>query len=100
MTQGGEGPGLALEPSESIKVAREQGRQHLDRDRPVESCIPTTIDLAHAARAQHSLDLERTDSPPERGLRLFHDDLLGDVENRLAEEPARLRPLQERSHFR
>ena len=43
--------GFALEPRQPIRVAGHRGRQHLDRDRPLQVAVGRAIHLAHAARA-------------------------------------------------
>jgi len=47
---------LAFKSRQPIGIAREQRRQELDRDIPPKLGIPGTIDLAHAADAEQSLD--------------------------------------------
>ena len=59
-----QGLGLALEPREPIAVAREVGRQHLERHVAVEFRIARAIHLAHAAGADQGDDFEGPESVP------------------------------------
>jgi hypothetical protein len=52
MVQGGECASLALETGQSIRIAREGGRQDLDGDIPRQAGVPGTVDLTHTARAE------------------------------------------------
>ncbi len=44
-------PGLLLETAQAIRVGRERGRQHLDRDLAAQARILRPIHLSHPARA-------------------------------------------------
>ena len=48
---------LLLEPAHAFGVLRERGRQHLDRDGPLELSVPRAADLAHASGAEEREDL-------------------------------------------
>ena len=55
-------PGLALETGEPLGVAAELGRQHLQRDGPIEPRIARAIDLAHAAASEDAGNLIHADT--------------------------------------
>ena len=48
-------PRLALEASPELRVFGELGRDHLERDNPVGSALPSAIHDSHAAAARDSL---------------------------------------------
>ena len=57
--QGGDRPGLALEPQASVRLVDGPGGQDLDRDRSLEPPIEGSVDVAHAARPDQGDDLVR-----------------------------------------
>ena len=57
MIERGERLRFTLEARQAIGIGREQLGQHLDRDVAVETRVAGAIDLAHAARAEHTGDL-------------------------------------------
>ena len=54
MRQGGHGSGLTLKALEPVRIRRDGGGQHLDRDLSFELGIPGSIDLAHPARPERA----------------------------------------------
>ena len=61
VVQGGEHPGLALEPRQALRVAGELLGEGLDRDLPAQPVVVGAIDLSHSAgpeRAQNRIDPE------------------------------------------
>jgi hypothetical protein len=46
------GPGFLHETANAVRIARQFGRQQLDRDPAMQACVFGQIDLAHAAGAQ------------------------------------------------
>ena len=61
MVQRGDRPRLALEAGPRIGVAGDFTREDFDGNRAIETSIPGFVDLAHAAGAEHSLDLIRAE---------------------------------------
>ena len=61
MVERGEELGLALEPAETIGVAREFAGQHFQRDVALQLRVARTVDLAHAAGAEQLDDFVRCD---------------------------------------
>ena len=55
--EGGEQVRLAIEAGQAFRIAREDPRQDLDGDLSAQLRIVPAVDLAHAARAQPSLNL-------------------------------------------
>src|SRR5262249_28584081 len=51
---------LLLEPPQPVRIGREGGRQHLNRDLAPEPRIPRPVHLSHAARTQRREDLVRS----------------------------------------
>ena len=54
-------PGFLFEPALAIGIARECGRQDLDRHLPPQLRVARAIDLAHAADAETAQDFESAD---------------------------------------
>jgi len=61
VTQRGERLRFLLEARHSVRIGREGGRQHLDRDVAPQSGIAGAIYLAHAAGANQTGDLIRSE---------------------------------------
>src|SRR5687767_1172012 len=57
---------FAGEAGQAFAIAREDLRQHLDRDVAIELRIAGAIHLSHAARAQRSDDFVRTETGARR----------------------------------
>ena len=55
--QGGDGPGLALEPPLQVGVQGDMFGQHLDSDGAVQAGVAGLVDLAHAVGAEGGFDL-------------------------------------------
>src|SRR5262249_46874460 len=53
---------LAVESGTKSGIQRERGRQHLDRDRAIESRVASRPHFAHATRAERRDDFVRTES--------------------------------------
>jgi len=64
VVEGGNGPGLAVEPFEPAGLARDLRRQHFQRDVPAKPSVARTVDLAHSTGTQRGDDLVRTQSGP------------------------------------
>ena len=62
MLERGNGAGLALEPRAPLRIRRHVGRQHFDRDRPIEPRVAGLVDFAHPARAEQREDLVRAEA--------------------------------------
>jgi hypothetical protein len=62
MIQRGEGPGFALEASQSIGIVADGVREDFDGYLPTEGRVGRTIDFAHAARPDRSGDFVRADA--------------------------------------
>ena len=82
VVEGGEEVGLALEAPQALFVLRHLGRQHLDRDVPVEVRVGGAVDLAHPPGPESRGDLvvrqglsDQGRAPP--GLRDARPTLLG-----------------------
>ena len=60
MAQGGGGARLPLEPREVVRLHR-AAMEHLDGDGAVQRPVAGEIDLAHAAAAEQTHDLERSE---------------------------------------
>jgi hypothetical protein len=65
MLQAGQGPRLALEPGLALGIARELGRQDLDRHVAAELRVAGAEHLAHAALADLALDLVMQECLPD-----------------------------------
>src|SRR5688572_32097423 len=52
---------FTLEPREPLRIAREEFRQHLQRDVTIQPGVAGDIHLAHTALAQFGNDLKDTD---------------------------------------
>ena len=52
MLQTGQGPGLALESGDTLRIAAHLGGENLDRHFPVELGVVRAVDLAHATLAE------------------------------------------------
>src|SRR4029453_906739 len=61
MIQRGEHLRLPAEARQPFGILRHAVRQRFHRDVAAEACIPRTIDLTHAARAEQGNDLVRTE---------------------------------------
>ena len=61
MIERGEHPRLALEAGQAFGIAREDSRQDLDGDVATQLRVARAVHLAHAARAQQSLNLVGAD---------------------------------------
>ena len=59
-------PGLAVEALQELLVLREPGGEHLDRDVPAEARVARAPDFAHAAGAERSCDLVRSQALTRR----------------------------------
>ena len=57
---------LAFEPRAECGVGRELGRENLDRDRAIKASVACSVDLAHAAGAEHAFNFIRAE-PRTRG---------------------------------
>jgi hypothetical protein len=55
--QGGDRARLAVEALTELRVGRERGRQHFDRDDAIEARVARLVDFPHAARTKGGLDL-------------------------------------------
>jgi hypothetical protein len=58
--------GLAFETGAPLRIAGDLGRQHLDRDRPIEARVAGPIDLPHTAGADRGGHFIRAE-PRARG---------------------------------
>ena len=61
MIEGGEQLGFALEARHAIRIGREGGRQHLQRDVAVQFRVPRAAHFAHSAGAELRRDLVGAD---------------------------------------
>ena len=64
VVQGGDRPGLVLEPGEAAGVGGQVRRQDLDGDVAAEARVVGEVHLAHAPRAELAADLVGTESGP------------------------------------
>ena len=62
MGQTAGGPRFLLESPAPIDIGRERGRQHLDRDGPLELVIARAKHLAHTASPKKPEDLEAAET--------------------------------------
>jgi hypothetical protein len=62
MVQRGDRPRFTLKPLACEIGTGEPGRQHLDGDLTVESCVARTVNLTHAAGADGRDDLVRAEA--------------------------------------
>jgi hypothetical protein len=66
MVQRGKGPGLAIEPGQTIRVRRDRLRQHLDRDVSRQVRIDSAVDFAHSTGTDLRGDVVGTKSSARR----------------------------------
>ena len=66
MVEGGEEVGLALEAGEALGVARDLGRENLDRHLPAELGVGGPVDLSHPPGSEGSQDLVETEACSRR----------------------------------
>jgi hypothetical protein len=62
MVQRGERPGFALEAGDAFVALRHGGREHLDGDVAVESCVARAVHLAHSALTEQAGDVIRAEA--------------------------------------
>ena len=92
----GHRPGFAREPRAHRRIYRDAARQHLDRNKAVETGIGGAEDLTHATRAEQSLDAVRAKGRAADQVQTFIEDGCRSRPHRVIQDDARIVLTQQR----